>query len=118
MNADGLKAFFCSNIRFIATYAAPAWFMLLLDEKVQRTATHNILPDMEYEERLKLIDIPCFKMNLCQIVADSSHPLFSCVVFNENRKSSRDYTIFDPKCNLTQKCAHSLFPLFMSRINS
>ena len=118
MNADRLKAFFCSNIRSKATYAGPAWFMLLFDEKVQRTGTHNILPDMGYEERLKLLDIPCFKMNLCQIVAYFFHSLFSCVVFNENRKSSRDYTIFDPKCTLTQKCAHSLFPLFMSRINS
>ena len=112
MNADGLKTFFCSYIRSIATYAAPAWFMLLFDEKVQRTGTHNILPDMGYEERLKLLDIPCFKMNLCQIVADSSHLLFSCVVFNENRKSSCDHTIFDPQMYSYAKMCPLFVPSF------
>ena len=57
MNAEGLKTFYCSNIRSLLSYAAPAWFTLLGDtdssrlEKVQRTATRVILPDQEYEDR-------------------------------------------------------------------
>ena len=45
MNAEGLKTFYCSNIRSLLSYAAPAWFTLLGDtdsnrlEKAQRTAT-------------------------------------------------------------------------------
>ena len=64
MNAEGWKIFYCSNIRSLLTYAAPAWFTLLCDtdshqlEKVQRTATQAILPDQEYEDRLEMLSLP------------------------------------------------------------
>ena len=52
MNAEGLKTFYCSNIRSLLSYAAPAWFTLLGDtdsnrlEKVQRTAWHYLIKSM------------------------------------------------------------------------
>ena len=47
MNSDGLYTFYCSNIRSLLSYAAPAWFTLIghthLEnlEKVQRSATET-----------------------------------------------------------------------------
>ena len=54
------EMFFCANIRCIAIHAAPAWFTILSDtdkeniDNAQRTATHTILPNREYEGRLKI----------------------------------------------------------------
>ena len=59
MNSDGLNTFYCSNIRSLLSYVAPAWFTLLGDtnleklEKVQRSATRIILPDYEYDRRFE-----------------------------------------------------------------
>ena len=131
MNVDGLKTFFCSNIRSVATYSAPAWFPLLSEydknrlEKVQRAATRAMLPGVEYTDRLRSLGIPplCdFIMNLCErhfnrIVNNSDHPLFSRVVFNVNRVSSRSSAVFYPMRTRTKKRAKSFFPFFMSKLN-
>ena len=132
MNQQGLTRFFCSNVRSLISYAAPAWFPLLSDtdkirlEKIQRTATRAIIPDMEYEERLCILQLPYlsdFLMDLSErhfnkIACDSSHPLFDRIIFNNNRMSSRLRTIYNPKRSRSQKRAKSFFPFFMSKLNN
>ena len=52
-----LHTFSCSNIRSILCYAAPGFYSLLFDndkisiEKIQRTCTHVIFPDIKYDEQ-------------------------------------------------------------------
>ena len=132
MNMQGLKTFFSSNIRSVLIYGAPAWFSLLNEtdkirlEKVQRAATRIILPELEYCDRLKALDLPYlvdFLMDLSErhflkISDDLQHPLHSRITFNRSRMSSRNATTYRPKVARTQKRAKSLFPFFMSRFNS
>ena len=79
INAKLIVAYFLSeaykHVRSLISYAAPAWFPLLSDtdkirlEKIQRTATRAIIPDMEYEERLCILQLPYlsdFLMNLSE----------------------------------------------------
>ena len=64
MNSSGLQTFYCSNIRSILCYAAPAFYTLLSDndkiriERIQRTCTRVIFPDLEYDERNEKLGIP------------------------------------------------------------
>ena len=64
MNSSGLQTFYCSNIRSILCYAAPAFYTLLSDndkiriERIQRTCTRVIFPDLEYDERIEKLGIP------------------------------------------------------------
>ena len=132
MNAEGLKTFYCSNIRSLLGYAAPAWFTLLGDtdsnrlEKVQRTATRVILPDQEYEDRLEMLSLPTlarFLLELSQrhfskIAGDSSHPLFSRIIFNNCRMSSRNNTLYRPQRCRTQKRAKSFTNFLCLRATS
>ena len=82
MNSDGLNTFYCTNIRSLLSYAAPAWCTLLGDtnlekwEKVQRRATRIILSDYEYNERLKKLCIP----SLANFLPESSQRHFSKIV--------------------------------------
>ena len=90
MNSVGLNTFYCSNIRSLLSYAAPAWFTLLGDtnleklKKVQCSATRIILPDYEYYECLKMSCIPSLakflhklsKRHINKIVSDLSYPPF------------------------------------------
>ena len=71
--SEGLKTFYCSNIRSLLTYAAPAWFTLLGDtdsnrlEKVQRTATQVILHYQEYDDRLEMLSLPTLARFLLEL---------------------------------------------------
>lgn len=99
MNVQGLKTFFCANIRSLLSYGAPVWFSLLNEsdntrlEEVQRAATHIILPDLVYRDRLtaqhvqNLVDLfdGFEQMTFFKIANDSPHPVRDRKVFNQNR---------------------------------
>ena len=132
MNTNGLFKYYCANIRFLATYAAPAWFLLLNDcdivrlERIQRSATRTILPDLCYEERLEFLNLSSLhdfildqsKRHFVKIADDQTHPLFNRIFRNECRTSSRCKTIFRPKLCRSQKRAKSFFPFFMTHFNN
>ena len=131
MDVKGLKTFYCSNIRSLLSYAAPAWFSMLSDtdmgklEKVQHAATRVMLPHLDYEERLQVLDIPTLQKFLLdiserhfyKIVGDVSHPLHNRITFNYCRVSSRNHTTYKPQRARTQKRSKSFFQFFMSRHN-
>ena len=130
MNANGLKTFYCSNIRSVLSYAAPAFYTMLSDhdksriERIQRTCTRVIFPDLEYEQRIEKLDIPLLcdflhdlgARHFCRIASDPSHPLFDRICFNQGRMSlRRKATIYRPKKANTQKRAKS-FSIFTCHI--
>ena len=71
------------------SYAAPAFYAMLSDhdksriERIQRTCTIVIFPDLEYEQRLEKLDIPLLcdflhdlgAGHFCRIASDPSQPL-------------------------------------------
>ena len=133
MNATGLKTFYCSNIRSVLSYAAPAFYTMLSDhdksriERIQRTCTRVIFPDLEYEQRIEKLDIPLLcdflhdlgARHFCRIASDPSHPLFDRICFNQGRMSlRRKATTYRPKRANTQKRAKSFFNFYMSHFNS
>ena len=131
MNSDGLKRFFTANIRSIISYAAPAWFSILSDfdkgrlERIQRSATRTILPDLSYEERLSFLVLPTISDFICDISAkhflkiadDPTHPLFNYIQRNTCRMSSRKPTVYRPELCRTTKRAKTFFQFFMSFFN-
>jgi hypothetical protein len=133
LNKRGLCVFYCSNIRSILTYAAPVWHEFLttqsrtLLESIQRSATRIIYPDFSYEERLRFLSLSpindfIFKLSFNhfrRIHNDANHPLFSRIVFNESRRSSRDSnTKFRPAIAKTTKRTKSFFQFFMRFCNN
>lgn len=126
---DSLKIFYASNIRSVACYAAPAWFTLLSDnnkerlERIQRSATRIIYPELCYAERLDMLSLPLladfmFKLSythFIKIKKNSSHPLHDRLIFNHHsRTSSRANHTFRPQRCRTQKRLTSFFPYFMT----
>ena len=122
LGVEGLKIFYLSNIRSIISYAAPAWYTFLSSnnkiklEKIQRTATRIIHPDISYEDRLLLLNIPKFDdfiSNTCashftKVARDKTHPLFSYIIFY-SKVSSRSGIVYKPlKCR-TSKRSNSFF---------
>jgi hypothetical protein len=132
MNREGLKRYYCANIRSLITYASPAWFLMLSDqdrdrlERIQRSASRMILPDLSYSERLQVLALPTvydfiFELSKChflRIADDPTHPLYNRIPRNFSRVSSRNNTIFRPKKCRTQKRAKSFFPFFMTYFNN
>ena len=129
-NATGLKTFYCSNIRSVLSYAAPAFYTMLSDhdksriERIQRTCTRVIFPDLEYKQRIEKLDIPL----LCDFLhdlgarhfrrsaSDPSHPLFNRICFNQGRTPlRRKATTYRPKRANTRKLAKS-FSIFTCHI--
>ena len=125
MNQDGLKAFYCTNIRSILAYASPVFYNFLSNtckcrlECVQASATKIIEPDLEYIERLKVLDLPTLSDFIItasesvfkKIACNEKHPLFNRIVVNQARVSSRLNTVYrPPKCR-TQKRFNSFFPI-------
>ena len=94
-------------------------------ENVRQAATRIILPDMDYNSRLKPLDISflsVFIFNISQnhftkIMHDPDHPLHNRITFNKNRSSSRLYTIYRPETSKTTKGAKYFFQFFMSHFN-
>ena len=96
---------------------------ILID--MRKHSTRVILPDQEYEDRLEMLSLPIlarFLLELSQrhfskIASDSSHPLFSRIIFNNCRMSSRNNTLYRPQRCRTQKRAKSFFKFFISESN-
>ena len=69
------RDFLWLNTRSIISYAAPAWFSNLSDfdkgrlERIQRSATRTILPDLSYEGRLSFLVLPTISDFICDISA-------------------------------------------------
>lgn len=134
MNNDGLKRFYCANIRSVITYASPVFYQFLSVhaksrlEKIQRTATKMILPDIPYQQRLRALNLLTIEHFIFQIssnvfkriVLNPNHPLHSRIIFNSCKKSSRKAATsrFRPKKCRTQKYSKSFFPFFMSFFNN
>ena len=63
MNQNGLKTFYCTNIRSILAYTSPVFYNFLSKtckcrlERVQASDTKIIEPDLEYIEMLKFLDL-------------------------------------------------------------
>ena len=82
-------------------------------ERIQRSATRTIFPNNEYQDRLSLLHLPTLcdfifslgERHFSRIVNDPDHPLFSRLIFNTGRISSRNNTIFRPVGCRTQKHA-------------
>ena len=129
LSNDGLKIFYSSNIRSVVSYAAPAWYTLLSNhnrerlERIQRSATRVIHPDLCYEERLLQLLLPklndfMFRLSYShfdKILANDTHPLHDRLIFNTNsRTSSRARSTFRPQRCRTEKRLNSFFPFFMT----
>ena len=98
MDKHDLHTFYCTNIRPVLAYAAPAWYFLLSKsdqerlEHVQRHATRIILPDSNYLERLETLELSMLssfiyditKNLFCKIVNNSKHPLHNRINVNTN----------------------------------
>ena len=86
MNQDGLKAFYCTSIHFILAYASPVFCNFLSNtckwrlERVQASATKIIEPDLEYIERLKVLDL----QTLSDFINTASESVFKNIAGNEN----------------------------------
>ena len=132
MSSEGLKRFYTANIRSIISYAAPAWFHILSDldkgrlERIQRSATKTILPDLSYEERLVVLELSTVSdfiicdistKHFSKIANDPSHPLFGYVHRNTCRISSRKPTTFRPVLYRTSKRSKTFFQYFMKFFN-
>ena len=128
MDTNGLKTFYIANVRSILSYASPVWFHFLANadklllEKIQRYATRIILPHITlYHERLSLLSMPLieeFLMSLCskhfiKISSDNTHPLFNKIMFNNQRKSTRNARKFYPSKCRTAKRQKSFFEFYM-----
>ena len=121
MDKHGLHTFYCTNIRPVLAYAAPAWYFLLSKvdqerlERVQRHATRIILPDLNYLERLEALELSTlssFIYDISQdlfykIVNNSKHPLHDRIKVITNRTSFRKPTAFYPPRPKTTKRANS-----------
>ena len=105
---------YTANIRSIITYASPSWFFLLSEgdknklAKIQRTASRFILPDLSYDDRLAILELPSVcdfistlgEQHFNKIASDPQHPLFSRVHFNTcSRISSRRIYKGSNDCN-------------------
>ena len=131
MDKNGLKTYYCTNIRSVLAYASPVFYNFLSDtskskiEHVQDSATKIIEPALEYQDRLTFLELPplcdfisSFSESMFwKIVSNEMHPLFSRSILNQVRTSSRLNTMYrPPKCR-TQKRLKSFFPHSMSALN-
>jgi hypothetical protein len=128
LNSSGLCTFYFTHIRSILTYAAPAWFFLLSEkdkdrlEKIQRTATRIITPNLEYVDRLNILEMPLLSTfiftlghnHFYRILHNPNHPLHNRILVNTNRTSSRQPTLFKAERARTSKRSNSFFNFFMS----
>ena len=131
MNQDGLKAFYCINIRSILAYASPVFYNFLSNtckwrlERVRASATKIVEPDLEYLERLKVLDLQTLSdfINTASesvfknIARNEKHLLFNRIAVDQERVSSRLNTIYRPPKYRTQKRFNSFFQFYMSNFN-
>ena len=120
MNAEGLKTFYCSNIRSLLSYVAPAWCTLLGDTDSNRLEKTQHASDFTWSRSLPILArflLELSQRHFSKIASDSSHPLFSRIMFNSCRMSSRNNTLYRPQRCRTQKRAKSFFQFFLSESN-
>ena len=93
MSQNGLKTFYCTDIRSISAYASPVFYNFLSKtckcrlERVQASATMIVKPDLEYHGRLKVLDLPTLSDFIItasesvfkKIARNEKHPLFNCI---------------------------------------
>ena len=103
LNNQGLRTYYISHIRSILTYGSAAWFGIITNqnkdrlERIQRTATRILLPDLPYTDRLKSLNLPRIddyirESNmgyLAKIMERKQHPLHKHLKFNTTRTSVR-----------------------------
>ena len=132
MRPEGLRTFYCANIRSIIAYGAPVFYQFLSAttkdrlEKVQKSATKIIYPDLPFDDRLTLLDLHSlndfiFSLSVShfkRIANNENHPLHNRVIFNNSKRSSRCCTDFRPPQPRTEKRINSFFIYFMSYFNS
>jgi hypothetical protein len=126
VGTDGLVQLYCSKIRSVLTYAAPAWITFLSEhqllrlEKVERTAMKIIFPEMQYAVALQLAKINSLRVfcgKLIQqlfskVVNNPCHPLHCKLPTKSSRKTritSGNLRFIHEKCN-TVKRANSFLP--------
>ena len=86
LNSEGLTKFYCTNIRSIIVYAAPAWYGILCDrdkqklEAIQKAASKIIYPTFTYDMRCVRLNIPTIQ----DFVFKLSLNHFSKILNNEN----------------------------------
>ena len=113
----------------IMSYASPVFYTQLSDtnkvkleySKVQDTATKIILPDLYCTERLSFLNLCSLGSfihtlsgnHFLKISGDEKHPLFSSIIFNQEKRSSRLHTDFRPPRCRTQKRNNSFFFSFL-----
>ena len=130
MNQDRLKTYY-TNIRSILAYASPVFYNFLSNtckwrlDRLQASATKIIEPNLDYLERLKVLDL--LTLSDCintasesvfkKIARNEKHPLFNRIAVDQARVSSRLVTVYrPPKCR-TQKHFNGFFPFYMSNFN-
>ena len=85
-------------------------------EKVQDTAT-----DLDCNERLSFLNLCSLgsfihtlsKNHFLKISGDENHPLFSSIIFNQEKRSSRLHTKFRPHLDVALKRETTAFFLFI-----
>ena len=90
-------------------------------ESVQRSITRIIFADLSYDDRRCILVIPVlndFIFSSCQthfdkIVTDHTHPLFSRIIMNNYKTSTRAATTFRPEKARTQNRAKIFFSSFI-----
>ena len=119
MDKNGLKTYYCTNIRLVLACAYPVFYNVLWDasksklEHVQELATKTIESDLEYSDRLEFLELPSFLFLIFQsfffwkIASNEIHPFFSRIILNQARTSSCLDTMNRPPNCRTQKSLKS-----------
>ena len=88
MDKNGLNTDYCTSIRSVLAYASPVSYNFLSDtskselEHVQDSTTKIIEPALEYQERLKFLELP----PLCDFISSFSKSMFWKIAANEMRQ--------------------------------
>jgi hypothetical protein len=132
LNSEGLLLFYISSIRTVLCYASPAFYTILSKanfnklDRIQRQATHIILPHVEsYSERLQILSLSKlddFMYRSCEqifykVLSNPQHPLYELLTFNKNRTSSRRPQLFTVERTFTTKRSDSFIQYFMRAFN-
>ena len=92
---------------------------------MRASATKIVEPDLEYLERLKVLDLQTLSdfINTASesvfknIARNEKHLLFNRIAVDQERVSSRLNTIYRPPKYRTQKRFNSFFQFYMSNFN-
>ena len=124
-----LEGFYCAHIRSVLSYASPVFYTQLSDsvkpklERIQKTATEIVCPHVTRLSILDLCTLDSFihtqmEKHFLKISCDEHHPLFSNIIFNNEKRSSHLNTKYRPPRCRTQKKSNSFFPYYMRHFNN